>query len=205
MADDVHIDGREASGTISTLARALSKVSKPTRYFKSVPLWTASFVRYLPAAVAAEQMTLATGMVHMDMCLRISEECRMKGEHAGIGIVYDELKRRSWAEKAKSRATFDIEQEARTYDEEFVRRAKTVLSQRIAANTQKRQSPGPAAGGKAGAQQSSPSAGKGQHLKAELTRVRDSASKGSSDENPAKKAKGGYWSGRGKDRKFIRY
>ncbi len=88
-------------------------------------------MRHLPAACATNQLCLTGGLAHFDNCLRASEEARQMREHIGVGVVYYELKRLDWQEKSKSIPDFHIEADVLKYDEEFVKRAKVVLQQRI--------------------------------------------------------------------------
>ena len=131
-----NVDGRERIETVGQFGAALHRTNKPQHFFRCVPQWVSHYTRYLPAAAAAGHWSYTAGLAHMDVVLRVAEEARLKKENTGIAVVYDELKRLDYEEKTKSIPTqFNIEVVAPMYDEEFVRRAKMVLEQRIAANS----------------------------------------------------------------------
>ena len=81
------LDASDATSIISPMANALNKASRPSKFFRSVPQWTAAFIRYLPAAASAKQLSWAAGLAHMDACLRVSEEVRQNKDHTGVGIT----------------------------------------------------------------------------------------------------------------------
>ena len=74
---------------------------KKTRYFRSMVQWSVVWNRYAPAAVAMEQLTWPQALAHLDQMFINCEEERYCGNSPAVVFVYDELLRKSVANRAE--------------------------------------------------------------------------------------------------------
>ena len=119
-----------AAGTIQALERALKSATHTPKFFRSLAQWTAVYSRYMVTAVASEQLTWAIASAHMDVIMRISEEARASGNSQYLAILYDDLLRRDWANRAmKKDPALNISAESMVINREIFEIAKTRLSQ----------------------------------------------------------------------------
>ena len=61
--------------------------------------WRAAFDRYALAAHATGQLPLHFALAHADNVMRICDEGKAKGRPLFLGVIYDQLARRKWADK----------------------------------------------------------------------------------------------------------
>ena len=64
--------------------------------------WTVAFDKYALAAQATGQMSLAAAYAHKEVCLGVAFRAHIDGRTHKLGVVYDEVARRSWAQRASS-------------------------------------------------------------------------------------------------------
>ena len=117
-------------------------------------------------------------------------------------MIYDELRRKDWEEKIKSIPSFNVEDEAIKYNEEFVRRAKNVLAQRTSTSSK---APPPAR---------RPQYASEEHLspqpKASFQDIKNKFGRdgsGNDSRRPLKRKaheQSGHWSGKGKQRHWVK-
>ena len=67
--------------------------------FMTVIQWRAAFDRYALAAHATGQLPLHLALAHADNVMRICDEGKAKGRPLFLGVIYDQLARRKWADK----------------------------------------------------------------------------------------------------------
>ena len=105
------------------LAKKLGAEDKKQRKLDPVR-WLVAFDRYALAAAATGQLTLGAAMAHKDTCLRLGA---VVGQRL-LGVTYDELVRRSWAERSVcGDVNFDIEEAALAEDAVCVKEARAAL------------------------------------------------------------------------------
>ena len=91
----------------------------------------AAFQRIALASDAIGQWSLASSMAHLDICLRIGEENRMRGKSPHLAIEYDEVTRQRWAEMARAGVVgFDIDSVCLGIDTDARESAEVLLEQR---------------------------------------------------------------------------
>ena len=96
----------------------------------SQQVWTAAFERYAIGAQVIGEWNWVSAKCHLDICLRIAESAKAKGKKPALGMVYDEVARRQWAELARSNCGFDINRACLKIDEDLLSRANDVLEVR---------------------------------------------------------------------------
>ena len=129
------------SSDLSALNRALRAASTTPRMFRTVAQWSTCFWRFAHAAVTCEMWSWAVAVTYHDTITRLVEETSTEGPY--LGIVYDDLQRRSWAARAeRGDATLDMVAECQKADEHILGQARTRLHGLLAeAGIQGRGSP----------------------------------------------------------------
>ena len=108
------------TGNLSQLGSAIKALTTAPRCFRNMSQWTAAFLRYAIAAIAAEQLTWPWICMHMQMVVRLSLE-----ESTLIAIIYDDLFRKSLSRRAaKGDPSLDIATSVLVKDLELLERAK---------------------------------------------------------------------------------
>ena len=93
--------------------------------------WSVAFDRYAMAAACTDQLALAGAMAHKEQCLKVSMEAHLDKRGRLLGVFYDEVCRRAWAEAAvcgdvefdlaaelvKFRSEANLQQAKNLYDE----------------------------------------------------------------------------------------
>ena len=93
--------------------------------------WSVAFDRYAMAAACTDQLALAGAMAHKEQCLKVSMEAHLDKRGRLLGVYYDEVCRRAWAEAAvcgdvefdlaaelvKFRSEANLQQAKNLYDE----------------------------------------------------------------------------------------
>ena len=92
----------EPTETAAHLAKALGVPAKRHKPHLTLLQWVAAYDRFAVASAAAGLWSYTDALKHKDNCLRLSEEAKDKGKSATVGLVYDELARKRWAEYAYS-------------------------------------------------------------------------------------------------------
>ena len=83
--------------------------------------------RYLPAALACENLTLADGIPFFDKSMRFMEESKTESFH--FALVYEALEKHGWQERAESLdQDLDIAKECEVVDKVFMATARTRLT-----------------------------------------------------------------------------
>ena len=114
------------------LAKRLGAEDKKQK--KLDPLrWSVAYDRYALAAAATGQLSLGAAMAHKNTCLSLGAAVGQRT----LGVTYDELVRRSWAERSVcGDVKFDIEVAALTLDEGCLKEAKAALESAGAQSNQ---------------------------------------------------------------------
>ena len=95
----------------------------------SYPVWVAAFMRHALAADAVGMWSLASSLTHLDLCLRVGEEGRAKGQPFVLASKYDELCRKQWAEAARAGVHgFSVDLMCLGIDRDFISRAEALLT-----------------------------------------------------------------------------
>jgi len=101
--------GTSGTATLSQLGAALRGATAAPRFFRSMAQWCGAWMRFGTAAVAAGQWTLPQVIAHLDTVMQLSEQERASGGTVFTALVYDELVRRSWEQRAFRRdSTFRL-------------------------------------------------------------------------------------------------
>ena len=128
-------DEGQTSKEIKDLARALGAQSKAPRPLNLLQ-WQAGFDRYAIAAVATGQLSLCATMAHKDICMQVAARAKGKVDARGearrhwLAIVYDELARRDWSERAyHGEEYFVVDRAAMQLDPAILLKAEAVYDQ----------------------------------------------------------------------------
>ena len=88
---------------VSVTALSIQALNLPCatkrKTFMTVIQWRAAFDRYALAAHATGQLPLHLALAHADNVMRICDEGKAKGRPLFLGVIYDQLARRKWADK----------------------------------------------------------------------------------------------------------
>ena len=128
------LDPSASSATLGALGAALKAATQTPRFFRSLAQWTAVFMRYGASAVAMEHLTWSAVLSHVDVVMRISEELRAASDSMFVAVLYDDLLRRAFADRAaKKDPELNIEKEMTKVNKEILALAKSRLGQVLAA------------------------------------------------------------------------
>ena len=126
------LDPSSSSHTLGALGQALKAATSTPRFFRSLAQWVAVFSRYVVAAVAMGQLSWPAVVGHIDVVTRVSEESRLGGDSAFLALLYDDLLRRSFADRALKRdPALNIETEIVTTNKEILELAKSRLKHTV--------------------------------------------------------------------------
>jgi len=101
--------GTSGTATLAQLGAALRGATAAPRFFRSMAQWCGAWMRFGTAAVAAGQWTMPQVIAHLDTVMQLSEQEKASGGTMFTALVYDELVRRSWEQRAFRRdSTFRI-------------------------------------------------------------------------------------------------
>ena len=73
---------------------------KSQRQKLTMARWGLAIDRWILAAAVTDQLDYASGLAHKDNCLKISMQAQQKKRRFWLAIVYDDLCRKEWAERA---------------------------------------------------------------------------------------------------------
>jgi hypothetical protein len=101
-------------GYVETFGSApKAAVSKP-RFIRHMQQWQAIYTKYSVAAICCGQLTASQAMNHRDTISRLHAQCQAEGLNLLTAVLYDELVRREWHERALQKdATLDINNECK--------------------------------------------------------------------------------------------
>ena len=99
VSGDFCLDPRATAQTLGSLGSALKAATQIPRFFRSISQWVAAFMRYAPVAVSLGHAKLIDLFVHVDVVLKLAEDARARGHTPYVAILYDDLVRRSWAQR----------------------------------------------------------------------------------------------------------
>jgi hypothetical protein len=133
-SSDWSLNPSAPSATLSALGAALKAAAQTPKFFRSVSQWNAVYLRYAVVATSLEQLTWSAVVAHVDVVMRIAEEARMKGDTPFVAVLYDDLLRRSFANRAEKRdPQLDIEAQSAKVNAEILILAKSRLLQVLGA------------------------------------------------------------------------
>ena len=98
--EEARLDPTASVGNLAALGAALKSAMAAPRFFRSLPQWAATFLRYAPVVVAAEQFTWPTVLAHQSVVFRLAEEERVSGGSVLLAVLYDAIIRQQWANRA---------------------------------------------------------------------------------------------------------
>lgn len=133
-ASDWALDPTTSAATLGALGSALKAATQTPRFFRSLAQWHAVFLRYAAVAVSSGQLTWSGVVAHVDCVMRMAEEARIAGKSQFVAILYDDLVRRSLAERAAKRdPLLNIETALTKTNKEVSGLAESRLGQVLAA------------------------------------------------------------------------
>ena len=98
---DWNLDPRTTSATLGQLGQALKRATQQPKFFRSLAQWTAAFNRYALVAVTLGHLSWPMVLSHVDVIMRMAEDCRMQNVSPYVAILYDDLLRKSIAQRAQ--------------------------------------------------------------------------------------------------------
>jgi len=118
-------------GTLGSIASVLQKAAKPAKKSMSFPQWLSAFQKCAVAQAVTKQWNYASSQAHMEVCLRVGEGAKANGRFHSLAIIYDEVARRSFAEKVKAGVPdFDLDAASAVLDKELLDKAQSVFDER---------------------------------------------------------------------------
>ena len=129
VEDDDKGDSALAQAT-SRLADAWGAPHKVNKKRLDILSWQVAFDKYAVAAHSCNQWSFGASMAHKEICLRIAFRATKEGRRQWLGVVYDEIARDMWANRARSGdPTFDINQVCLQEDSDILAEAKFLFDQ----------------------------------------------------------------------------
>lgn len=130
------------SPAVEELARLILKDTAPPKQKKSLNMlqWQVAFDGLAVAAAAAGQWKFVSAMGHKQVCLKVAAGAdREKGRKWSLAILYDQLCRKSWAERAYTGDdSLDVDRECSVLDVSVLQAAKDLYDQNtFSENSQK--------------------------------------------------------------------
>ena len=93
-------------------------------YLLAPQLLGPSLARWAIAAQANKMVPMHVGFAHMDICMRVAEEAKIRNKHICTAAAYDDLRQKTMAEMClKGVSGFDVCQMLTTFDREVFERA----------------------------------------------------------------------------------
>jgi len=110
MSNDCEVlAGTSGTATLSQLGAVLRGATAAPRFFRSMAQWCGAWMHLGTAAVAEGQWTMPQVIAHLDTVMQLREQEKASGGTMVTALVYDELDRRSWEQRAFRRdSTFRI-------------------------------------------------------------------------------------------------
>ena len=94
--------------------------------------WVVAFDRYAVAAAATGQMSIALALAYKNMIMEIMMTSKAEKRTAISGVIYDELVRKDWANRAyNSDRSLDLIHGTPTAEDKFKDRARAVFDSYI--------------------------------------------------------------------------
>jgi hypothetical protein len=131
--DQEVVDPTALSSTVAALGAALRSATAAPRFFRTWHQWTAAWLRYMPAAVSCGHLSLTTAIAYQAMLNKLAEEQRTTDGSVYLAILYDEMVRRSWAQRVHGGDTVDWDKEVIKPDKAILDAASSRLSQVLAS------------------------------------------------------------------------
>ena len=91
----------------------------------SMAVWPILFEQYQIGAAVCEQMPWCASMAHRSIVMQVAQTAHLKKRAASLAVIYDELCRKSWAERSvNGEMGFKVAEAATALDETVLRRAE---------------------------------------------------------------------------------
>ena len=131
-------DEIEQSRGFLALASAMGHAPKK-RARLSVAMWSIAYDKRAIFEAAKQQLSYHRSLEHKEECMKVSHRAKLEKDGHGqprrplLGVIYDELARKRWANRAVSgEIGFDVEAAAGNLDEEVLRDAKAEYDAAVA-------------------------------------------------------------------------
>ncbi len=140
-AVDLSEDECDQSKGFQALAAVLQRGmgGTPAKHRKRLDIvrWQAAFDKLaLGCATVPHQLSYPAAVAHKDICMRVALQAPLKDCRAALGVVYDEVARKSWAErKAVGEHNLDVCRAAQCLDDALLRQAEAIFDVAKTANS----------------------------------------------------------------------
>ena len=107
LSDQEEPDPENKKGFVSAVAKEMARnqqaTSKNQRLLNTLE-WNIAFDKYVIAAIATDQWSLGPAMAHKEICNKVAVRAGQSDppRRHSLGIVYDQVCRKAWADKAYS-------------------------------------------------------------------------------------------------------
>jgi len=100
-----------SADAVSALGTALKAASQSPRFFRTFSQWLGAFNRFAPAAVSTKLMTSSQVLGYHNVMARAAEEVRAKTGNSYLAFLYDEVHRKSLADRVRCGEQVDFNDE----------------------------------------------------------------------------------------------
>ena len=128
--DDSSDDESAHAKVLHDIAKALGASDKPKRRTMPFHLWSVTFDKYALAADVPQQLPLASALCHKDICSQVAMQAHLKGRRHLLGVFYDEVCRKAWANSSRG-SGFVVSFAAARLAEAYLRVAEAMYDQTI--------------------------------------------------------------------------
>ena len=129
-------EGSDAENSLlRKIAGAMNREPKKAKKTLTFAQWLVAYERYTLAAVATKQLTLPAALAHKNVCLQVGMRAERTKGGFRLGVLYDSLVRKAWAEKTYNEIPgFKVEEAAKNLDMEVLRQAEAAVESQGQAN-----------------------------------------------------------------------
>ena len=113
------VEGDSAKEGAAPAKEAPARPSPAPKKCQPVLRWSVAFDKWAVFAAARGHLSFAKCLAHKELCQKVAFRATKKQRTAALGVIYDELCRKGWAERAMMGASdaFDIEAVAGVLDD----------------------------------------------------------------------------------------
>ncbi len=130
-SDDENMQSKGFKALASVLERGmLGTQAKPTKRLDIVR-WNAAYDKFAVASACVKsQLSYTAALAHKDVYLQVALRATLKGRRAGLGMIYDEIARKAWADrKAAGEWNFQVNDVAPVLDDALLRMAEAIYGE----------------------------------------------------------------------------
>jgi len=134
-SEEFQLSGKAGDSlNVGSIHAAYRQAFQTPRWFRHTNQWVAVFwTKYVPVAIATEQLSLADCLHHFSNVLRLIEDLRQKRESVHLALLYEDRVRYSWARRAEALdTTLNISEAVKKLDKEVMADCKVRLASVLA-------------------------------------------------------------------------